>query len=104
MWKYRLRNGGHFVYGRWVNALRPKQNRHHFVEEILKCMFVKENFYILIEISIHESRSANNAYLLYENWYISYNWQYMNKQSKQQSIYSHRIMPHLYKTIHFNYS
>ena len=31
-----------------VNTLRPKQNRRHFAESILKFIFLKENLYILI--------------------------------------------------------
>ena len=35
-----------------VNTLRPRQNGGYFADNILKCIFVKENVWILIEISL----------------------------------------------------
>ena len=30
----------------------PEQNGHHFTDDISRCIFVNENFYILIKISL----------------------------------------------------
>ena len=35
-----------------VNTLRPRQNRRHFAEDIFKCIFLNENVWILIRISL----------------------------------------------------
>ena len=35
-----------------VNTLRPRQNGRHFVDDIFKCIFVNENLWIEIEISM----------------------------------------------------
>ena len=39
-------------YDRWLNTLRPRQIRHHCTDYILKSIFLNENCYILIEISL----------------------------------------------------
>ena len=35
-----------------VNTLRPRQNGRHFADDMFKCIFVNENFWIPIEISL----------------------------------------------------
>ena len=35
-----------------VNTLRPRQNGRHFADAILKCIFLNENVWIPIEISL----------------------------------------------------
>ena len=35
-----------------VNSLRPIRNRRHFVDDIFKCIFLNENIWILIKISL----------------------------------------------------
>ena len=35
-----------------VNTLRPMQNDHHFTDDILKCIFLNENVWIPIKISL----------------------------------------------------
>ena len=35
-----------------VNTLRPRQNGHHFPDDILKCLFFNENVWISIRISL----------------------------------------------------
>ena len=35
-----------------VNTLRPRQNGHHFADDIFKCIFFNENIWILIKISL----------------------------------------------------
>ena len=35
-----------------VNTLRPTQNGRHFADDILKCIFLNENVWIPIEISL----------------------------------------------------
>ena len=35
-----------------LNTLRPNQNGRHFADDILKCIFLNENTWILIEISL----------------------------------------------------
>ena len=35
-----------------INTLRPRQNGHHFANDILKCIFLDENVWIPIKISL----------------------------------------------------
>ena len=75
IWKGSLCNGGHFVHGEisympklsnikfyWngcclphvtqfhcVNTLRPRQNRCHFTDNILNCIFLNENVWISLK-------------------------------------------------------
>ena len=35
-----------------VNSLRPKQNRRHFADDIFKCIFLNENEWISLRISL----------------------------------------------------
>ena len=37
----------------WVNTLRLGQNGHHLPDDIFKCIFLKENVWILIKISLN---------------------------------------------------
>ena len=37
---------------RWVNTLRPGQNGRHFADDIFKCIFLNENVWIPIKISL----------------------------------------------------
>ena len=34
------------------DTLRPRQNGHHFADDIFKCIFLNENIWILIKISL----------------------------------------------------
>ena len=52
IWKYCLWNGGHFVQGRWVNTLRPRQNGRHFADDTFKRIYLNETFTIAIKISL----------------------------------------------------
>ena len=36
----------------WVNTLRPRQNGRHFADAIFKCIFLNENAWISLEISL----------------------------------------------------
>ena len=36
----------------WVNTLRPRQNGHLFADDIFKCIFLNENVWIAIKISL----------------------------------------------------
>ena len=36
----------------WVNALRPRQNGRHFPDDIFKCIFLNENVWIPVKISL----------------------------------------------------
>ena len=36
----------------WVNTLRPRQNGHHFTDDIFKCTFMNENVWLMIKISL----------------------------------------------------
>ena len=38
--------------GKGVNTLKPRQNRHHFPDDIFKCIFYNENLWISIRISL----------------------------------------------------
>ena len=35
-----------------INSLRPRQNRRHFADDILKCVFLNENEWISLRISL----------------------------------------------------
>ena len=35
-----------------INTLKPKQNCHHFADNILKCIFLNENVWITLKISL----------------------------------------------------
>ena len=35
----------------FINTLRPKQNGHHFLDDVFKCILVNENIWICIQIS-----------------------------------------------------
>ena len=35
-----------------IHSLRPRQNRRHFEDNIFKCIFLNEDIYILIKISL----------------------------------------------------
>ena len=37
---------------KWVNTLRLRQNGHHFPDDIFKCIFLNENVWISIKISL----------------------------------------------------
>ena len=37
----------------WVNTLRPRQNGRHFADDIFICIFVDENVWILVKISLN---------------------------------------------------
>ena len=57
--KYQLQQMSHAIitnalvklYG-LLNTLRARQNGHHFAEDMFKCIFLNENLWILIEISL----------------------------------------------------
>ena len=36
----------------FVNTLRPRQNGRYFADDIFKCIFLKENVWILIKMSL----------------------------------------------------
>ena len=36
----------------YLNTLRPRQNGHHFADDIFKCIFLNENVWIQIKISL----------------------------------------------------
>ena len=36
----------------WVNSLRPRQYRRHFADDIFKCIFLNENVWISITLSL----------------------------------------------------
>ena len=36
----------------WVNTLRPRPNRRHFADDIFKCIFLNENVWISLKISL----------------------------------------------------
>ena len=38
------------TWPQWVNTLRPRQNCHHFVHNIFKCIFLKENVWISLRM------------------------------------------------------
>ena len=57
--------------GRWVNTfntLRPRQNGRHFADDMFKCIFLTENVWISIEISLKfvPKGSINNIPALFQ--------------------------------------
>ena len=36
----------------WLNTLRPRQNGRHFADDVFKCIFLNENVWILLKISL----------------------------------------------------
>ena len=46
----------------FVNTLRLRQNSHHFPDDILKCIFLNENVWVLIKISQVCSQGSNQQY------------------------------------------
>ena len=36
----------------WVNMLRPRQNGRYFADDVFKCIFLNENVWILLKISL----------------------------------------------------
>ena len=38
--------------GLWFNTLRPRQNGRHFADDSFKCIFLNENVWILLQISL----------------------------------------------------
>ena len=60
--KSHLQNGD-----RSVNTLRPRQNGCHFPNDLFKCIFLNENVWILIKISlkfVHKGPISNNPALV----------------------------------------
>ena len=59
-------NDGYFHWcvtrHQWVNTLRPRQNGHHFADDIFKCIFFNENVWISISILLNfvPNGSINN--------------------------------------------
>ena len=53
-WRHRLMMKNARVYDVrcWLNTLRPRQNGRHFADDIFKCIFLNENVWIPIEISL----------------------------------------------------
>ena len=43
----------HIQLGETVNTLRPRQDGCHFPDDIIKCIFLKENAWILLKISLN---------------------------------------------------
>ena len=52
----------------YVNTLRPRQNGRHFADDIFKCIFLNENVWIPIEISLKfvSKGSINNDAALFQ--------------------------------------
>ena len=42
----------HYVIGLAFNTLRPRKNGRHFADDMFKCIFLNENVWIPIEISL----------------------------------------------------
>ena len=42
----------HYMYNWLINTLRPRQNGRHFPDDIFKCIFLNENVWISIKISL----------------------------------------------------
>ena len=55
-------------YFMWINTLRPRQNGRHFADDMLKCIFLNENVWTPIEISLKfvPKGSINNNPALFQ--------------------------------------
>ena len=42
----------YIIYDNYINTLRPRQNGRHFADDIFKCIFLNENVWIPIKISL----------------------------------------------------
>ena len=51
-----------------INTLRPRQNVRHFAEEISECIFLNENIWISIEISLNLSLRIELT--IFQTWFI----------------------------------
>ena len=51
-----------------VNSSLPGQNRHRFLDNIFRCIFVNEKFCILIKISLKYVRKNNPAFIKIKAW------------------------------------
>ena len=49
------------------NTLKPRQNGRHFADNILKCIFLNENVWILIEISSKFGSNWSNSSIGLDN-------------------------------------
>ena len=60
-----------------INILRPDQNGCHFADDIFKCIFLNENYCILLLISlefVHRGSTGNISVLILEiHWHITSN-------------------------------
>ena len=60
LWRHGISNLDQYYFRWWliawqrhtINTLRPRQNGHHFPENIFNCLFLEENVWILIKISL----------------------------------------------------
>ena len=50
-----------------LNTLRPRQNRHHFADNFLKCIFMNETFCIWIRISL--KFASKDQLTLSDHWF-----------------------------------
>ena len=41
-----------YIYIHRINTLRPRQNCHHFANDIFKCIFLNENVWLSLKISL----------------------------------------------------
>ena len=48
------------VYGFWINTWRPRQDGRHFPDDILKYIFLNENVWISLTISMKCVRKGSN--------------------------------------------
>ena len=58
-----------------LNTLRPRQNGRHFADDIFKCIFLNENVWIPIEISLKfvpKGHYLNQWWLVYWRIYASF--------------------------------
>ena len=90
----------HNKYICMINTLRPRQNCRHFADDIFKCIFLNENVWISIQISLkfvrkgptlksfHRLRlGANQATSHYRNqWWLDYQCIYTSLGLKELSF------------------
>ena len=57
---FRLRNGSNLYKDEIINTLRPRQNGHHFADDIFSCIFLNEMFEFRLKLKFVPKDPINN--------------------------------------------
>ena len=83
----------------FLNTLRPRQNGHHFADDIFKCIFLNENVWIPIKISLKfvPKIPINNIPALVQ--IMAWRWQGDKPLSEPVLV---RLLTHIYASLGLN--